>query len=116
MVEKLKGNIPDNILIELPVIIDKYNINTSMRLAHFLAQAAEESMDFHKTSEDLNYGETGLNSVFHSHFPNGLATNYARQPQKIANRVYADRYGNGNEDSGDGWKFRGRGAFELTFR
>ncbi len=107
---------PLSLLNQLPHIIEKYSINTEIRLAHFMAQASEESAGFTKLSENLNYSEDGLNKIFPSHFPEGLAKNYARQPEKIANRVYADRYGNGNEDSGDGWKFRGRGAFELTFR
>ncbi len=85
------------------------------RAAHFFAQTAHESGNFKAFSENLNYGAKGLRGVFGKYFPTrALARAYERQPQKIANRVYANRMGNGPEASGDGWKFRGRGALQLT--
>jgi putative chitinase len=85
------------------------------RAAHLFAQTAHESGNFKAFSENLNYGTAGLRGVFGKYFPtDAIAAAYARQPQKIANRVYANRMGNGNEASGDGWKYRGRGALQLT--
>ena len=85
------------------------------RAAHFFAQTAHESGGFKAFSENLNYGAKGLRGIFGKYFPtDALARQYERQPMKIANRVYANRMGNGDEASGDGWKFRGRGALQLT--
>lgn len=85
------------------------------RAAHFFAQCAHESGNWKATSENLNYGAKGLRGIFGKYFPtDALARQYERQPQKIANRVYANRMGNGPESSGDGWKFRGRGFLQLT--
>ena len=85
------------------------------RAAHFFAQTAHESGNFKTFSENLNYSAKGLRGVFRKYFPtDALANAYARQPMKIANRVYANRMGNGPESSGDGWKFRGRGFLQLT--
>lgn len=85
------------------------------RAAHFFAQTAHESGNFKAFSENLNYSAKGLRGIFRKYFPtDALANAYARQPMKIANRVYANRMGNGPEGSGDGWKFRGRGALQLT--
>ena len=85
------------------------------RAAHFFAQTAHESGGFKAFSENLNYGAKGLRSIFGKYFPtDAMAKAYERQPKKIANRVYANRMGNGDEASGDGWKFRGRGALQLT--
>jgi putative chitinase len=85
------------------------------RAAHFFAQTAHESGNFKAFSENLNYGAKGLRGIFGKYFPtDALARAYERQPQKIANRVYANRMGNGPESSGDGWKYRGRGALQLT--
>jgi putative chitinase len=86
-----------------------------VRAAHFFAQCAHESGNWKATSENLNYSAKGLRGIFRKYFPtDALANAYARQPQKIANRVYANRMGNGPESSGDGWKFRGRGFLQLT--
>lgn len=91
-----------------------YKLNKN-RAAHFFAQTAHESGGFKAFSENLNYGAKGLLGIFRKYFPTeGLARAYERQPQKIANRVYANRMGNGDEASGDGWKYRGRGALQLT--
>jgi putative chitinase len=85
-----------------------------IRAAHFFAQTSHETGGFKAFSENLNYSAQGLQSIFGKYFPGTLEESYARQPEKIANRVYADRMGNGNEASGDGWKYRGRGALQLT--
>ena len=87
---------------------------TPIRAAHFFAQTSHETGGFKAFSENLNYSAQGLQGIFGKYFPGTLEESYARNPEKIANRVYADRMGNGNEASGDGWKFRGRGALQLT--
>ena len=87
---------------------------TPNRAAHFFAQTAHESGNFKAFSENLSYSADGLLKIFGKYFNPGNVTSYARQPEKIANRVYANRMGNGNEASGDGWKYRGRGALQLT--
>jgi putative chitinase len=87
---------------------------TPVRAAHFFAQTSHETGGFKAFSENLNYSAQGLQGIFGKYFPGNLEESYARQPEKIANRVYASRMGNGNEVSGDGWKFRGRGALQLT--
>ena len=87
---------------------------TPERAAHFFAQTSHESGGFKVFSENLNYSAQGLQGIFGKYFPGNLEESYARKPEKIANRVYASRMGNGNETSGDGWKFRGRGALQLT--
>ena len=84
------------------------------RAVHFFAQVAHETGEFRAFSENLNYSAKGLQSIFGKYFPGNLEESYARKPEKIANRVYASRMGNGDENSGDGWKFRGRGALQLT--
>ena len=85
------------------------------RAAHFFAQTAHESGGFKAFSENLNYRWKGLRAIFGKYFPtDALAKAYERQPQKIANRVYANRMGNGDEASGEGWLFRGRGSLQLT--
>lgn len=91
-----------------------YHLNKN-RAAHFFAQTAHESGGFKAFSENLNYGAKGLRGIFKKYFPtDALAAAYERKPEKIANRVYANRMGNGDEASGDGWKYRGRGALQLT--
>ncbi len=87
---------------------------TPIRAAHFFAQTAHETGGFKAFSENLNYSSQGLQGIFGKYFPGNLEESYARQPEKIANRVYASRMGNGDEASGDGWKYRGRGALQLT--
>jgi putative chitinase len=115
--EKLKGHIPDAVIAQIPDTASKFNINTPLRLAHFLAQCGHESGGFKVTSENLNYSAKGLMGIFKKYFPTEqLAESYQRQPQKIANKVYASRMDNGNESSGDGFKFRGRGYIQLTGR
>jgi putative chitinase len=112
--DKLKGHIPDSVIAMLPETIEKFELNTSLRLAHFLAQAGHESGGFKAVNENLNYGAKGLLGTFKKYFTPDTAALYERKPEKIANLVYADRMGNGNKASGDGWKFRGRGYIQLT--
>ncbi len=115
--EKLRGHIPDAVIAQIPDTASKFNINTPLRLAHFLAQCGHESGGFKVTSENLNYSAKGLMGIFKKYFPTqSLAESYQRQPQKIANKVYASRMDNGSEASGDGYKFRGRGYIQLTGR
>lgn len=103
------------LLIALHSVLDKYEINTTNRIAGFLAQCGHESADFTVLKENLNYGAAGLRGTFGKYFADdATAKTYERQPEKIANRVYANRMGNGNEASGDGYKYRGRGAIQLT--
>lgn len=86
-----------------------------VRAAHFFAQTAHETGGFKAFSENLNYGAKGLRGIFGKYFPtDAIAAQYERKPERIANRVYGGRMGNGPEASGDGWKFRGRGALQLT--
>jgi len=114
---KLKGHVPDKVIEQIPGIQEKFGINTGLRLAHFLAQAGHESGGFRIVNENLNYSAKGLQGIFKKYFPSeAVALDYAKKPQKIANRVYSGRMGNGNEASGDGYKFRGRGYIQLTGR
>ena len=94
-------------------LLDNNGISTRLRLAHFFAQAYAESK-FDVVAENLNYSEQGLLRVFKKYFTPAQAKQYARKPQQIANRVYANRMGNGNEASGDGWRNRGRWFFQIT--
>jgi len=97
--------------------LDKLKGHIPLRLAHFLAQCGHESGGFRATQENLNYSAKGLNGIFKKYFPTeAAAASYARNPQKIANKVYANRMDNGSEASGDGYKFRGRGYIQLTGR
>ena len=88
---------------------------TNNQAAHFFGQCAHESGNFKIFSENLNYSAAGLQKIFKKYFPTlASTTGYARNPEKIANKVYANRMGNGPESSGDGWRFRGRGPIQLT--
>jgi len=114
-IEKLKGHVPDAVIAQLPDTISKFEINTPVKLAHFLAQAGHESAGFKAVNENLNYGAKGLLSIFKKYFPTeAKAKEYERKPEKIANLVYGGRMGNGPEASGEGYKFRGRGYIQLT--
>ena len=115
--DKLKGHVPQVVIDSIPEVASKFGINTPLRVAHFLAQCGHESGGFRVTQENLNYSAKGLNGIFRKYFPTeAAAAAYARQPQKIANKVYANRMANGSEASGDGYKFRGRGYIQLTGR
>ena len=89
---------------------------TPYRAAHFFGQTGHETAAFKLFSENLNYSANGLSKIFGKYFPGDLEKEYARKPEKIASRVYGNRMGNGDEESGDGWKFRGRGALQLTVK
>ena len=96
-------------------ILPEYDINTPSRAAAFIAQCAHESGKFTATTENLNYRASTLKKVFPKYFStDALANSYAGQPEKIANKVYANRMGNGPEESGDGWKYRGAGLIQIT--
>jgi putative chitinase len=125
--EQLGKIIPGNKDVEdwheaLIAIMPKYEINTKRRVAHFLSQCAHESNNFRSLQENLNYSEKALKAVFGRYFgdaPKANAAEYARNPEKIANRVYFDKYRKykmGNTNEGDGWLFRGRGLKQLTGR
>ena len=114
-INKLKGHIPDTVIAQLPDTIAKFELNTPLRLAHFLAQAGHESGGFKAVNENLNYGAKGLLGIFKKYFPTPeKAALYERKPEKIANLVYGGRMGNGPETSGEGYKYRGRGYIQLT--
>lgn len=114
-INKLKGHIPDAVIAQLPDTIAKFELNTPLRLSHFLAQAGHESGGFKAVNENLNYGAKGLLSIFKKYFPTEeKAKLYERKPEKIANLVYGSRMGNGAEASGEGFRFRGRGYIQLT--
>jgi putative chitinase len=110
----LKGHIPDSVIAQIPDTASKFSITTPLRLAHFLSQCGHESGGFKAVKENLNYSADGLKKIFGKYFPGNLNESYARQPEKIANRVYGSRMGNGPETSGDGSKFCGRGYIQLT--
>jgi putative chitinase len=113
--EKLKGHIPDAVIAQIPDTASKFQIDTPLRLAHFLAQCGHESGGFRATQENLNYSAKGLNGIFKKYFPTEAAAKpYERQPAKIASKVYGGRMGNGPESTGEGFKFRGRGYIQLT--
>ena len=110
----LKGHIPDSVIAQIPDTAAKFGITTPLRLAHLLGQCSHESGNFKVLKENLNYSADGLKKIFGKYFPGNLNESYARQPQKIANRVYSSRMGNGDESSGDGYRYAGRGAIQLT--
>ena len=112
--DKLKGHVPDSVIKQIPEVAEKFGVNTPLRLAHFLAQTGHESGGFKITTENLNYSAKGLANIFKKYFTPESAAEYQRKPEKIANIVYANRMGNGNQASGDGYKVRGRGFIQLT--
>jgi putative chitinase len=101
-----------DLLVEL---LPNYDINNTLRLSHFLAQVSHESGDFLKLKENMNYSAEGLSKTFPKRFPSAKsALHLHRQPEKIANAIYCNRMGNGAENSGDGWKYIGRGLIHIT--
>jgi putative chitinase len=118
--EQLKQLLPKNPYIDqwhkaLSQLLPDYEINTPQRIAAFVAQCAHESGGFVFLTENLNYKAESLTKLFGKYFPNlAVAKEYERKPEKIANRIYANRMGNGDEASGDGYKYRGRGLIQLT--
>jgi putative chitinase len=114
-ISKLKGHVPDAVISQLPEVMEKFQINTPVRIAHFLSQCGHESGNFKVVNENLNYGAKGLLGIFKKYFPTeAKALEYERKPEKIANLVYGGRMGNGAEASGEGFKYRGRGYIQLT--
>ena len=125
-INKLIGIIPNGVIAQIPQVIEKFSINTPLRLAHFLSQCAHESGEFTRTSENLNYSDINrIIQIFRSDVdldhdkvvePNEIenAKKYVKNPKAMANFVYANQNGNGNEASGDGYNFRGRGYIQLT--
>ena len=113
--DRLKGHIPDAVIAQIPDTAAKFAINTPLRLAHFLAQCGHESGGFRATQENLNYSAKGLTGTFKKYFPTeSAAVPYAKNPLKIASKVYGGRMGNGPEPTQEGYKFRGRGYIQLT--
>lgn len=111
---KLKGVVPGDVLVAFALTLDEYHLSTPLRAAHFLAQCAHESANFTKREENLNYDMTGLLRVFPKYFNPGNVEPYVRKPIEIASRVYANRMGNGPEESLEGWFYRGRGYLQIT--
>lgn len=109
-----KGYTLDDIVAYLNRYAEEFGITTPARWAHYLAQIAHESGEFRCTEENLNYSAEGLLRVFPKYFSRNNVSGYARNPKKIASRVYANRMGNGSEATGDGWKYRGRGLLQIT--
>ena len=112
----LTGHLPITVIAQIPETASKFGIKSNLRLAHFLAQCALESNRFKATVENLNYSAQRLLKVFPKYFKGVDPTPYANNSIKIGNRVYANRMGNGDEASGDGYRFRGRGYIQLTGR
>lgn len=104
------------LLPHVKTALKKWQINTPRRIALFLAQLGHESAQLSTMSEGLYYSAPGLLKTFDAYFDKTTAAQYARQPARIANRVYANRMGNGNEASGDGYRYRGSGYIQLTFK
>jgi len=115
--ENLQGQLPDSIYNQIAGVLEPFNIDGPLRLSHLLGQCQHECANWTHFTESLNYSGDALWSMFHKHFTDiNDAHSYARQPERIANRIYANRMGNGDEESGDGWNYRGRGALQLTGR
>ena len=117
--EKIYGASSTNFALYIPFLeatFTEFEINTKLRKAAFLSQVGVESALFSRTVENLNYSVEGLLKTWPSHFNKYNVSNYARQPEKIANHAYAERGGNGDEASGDGWAFTGRGLIQITGR
>jgi len=112
--KKLITTLPKQVIDELPSVIDTFKITLPQVLAHFLAQCAHESGNFRYTRENLNYSVDALLKTFPKYFSKDTAQTVERKPELIANMVYSNRMGNGDKQSGDGWKYRGRGYIQLT--
>lgn len=111
---KLKGHVPNFVIEQIPNTVTKFNVTNTLRLSHFLAQCGHESGGFKITKENLHYSANRLKIIFPKYFPGTLNESYSKNPEKIASRVYANRMGNGDELSKDGYKFRGAGYLQLT--
>jgi putative chitinase len=113
-IDKLKGHIPDSVIAQIPETALKFGITNNLRLAHFLSQCSHESGGFKVVKENLNYSADGLKKIFPKYFPGNLSESYAKNPEKIASKVYASRMGNGDESTKEGYKFSGKGYIQLT--
>jgi putative chitinase len=123
-INKLKGHVPESIIKQIPTAMDKFGINNVLRLSHFLSQCSHESGGFKSVRENLNYSAQGLANTWPTRYsvnpkvkplvPNELAKQIEKKPEVIANKTYANRMGNGSEESGDGFKYIGRGYIQLT--
>lgn len=113
---RLSAIVPAPIATEIPSVLATFGIDTPQRMAHFMSQCAHESIGFTKFVENLSYSAPALMRVFPKYFTAAQAVEYAHQPEAIGSRVYANRMGNGNEASGEGYRYRGRGAIQLTGR
>jgi len=111
---KTNKTILESYIIHINNTFDIYKINTILRQSAFIGQVGHESAELTTIRENLNYSAKALQTVFKKYFPGDLAYEYERKPEKIANRVYANRMGNGDENSGDGWRYRGRGLIQIT--
>ena len=111
---KLTKHLPEHVYVQILDVVIKYKINTPLRLAHFLSQCHHESAGFNVVEENLNYSAEGLRRTFKRYFTHEQADEYAHDEVRIASRVYANRMGNGDEASQDGWLYRGRGYIQLT--
>jgi len=123
-INKLKGHVPESIIKQIPIAMEKFGINNVLRLSHFISQCSHESGGFKSVRENLNYSAQGLANTWPARYsvnpkakplvPNELAKQIERKPEVIANKTYANRMGNGSEESGDGFKYIGRGYIQLT--
>jgi putative chitinase len=111
---KLKLEKAEEYLPFLNSAMEEFYINTELRVSAFLSQLAHESSELSRLVENLNYSAKGLLLTFSKYFNINQVDSYAHEPEKIANKVYADRMGNGNQASGEGWKYRGHGPIQLT--
>lgn len=111
----LQGHIPDLIYNQLEPLRVQFGIDGPLRMSHLIGQCQHESANFTHFVENLSYSGAALWSLFHTHFSSAdEANSFAHQPERIANRIYSNRMGNGDEQSGDGWLYRGRGALQTT--
>ena len=127
-IETLRKSLAAKVYDQLPLVIERFNITSNLELAHFLAQVHHESGGFKSTVESLNYTKVDrILDIFKRHFDNdknkviskaefNIACSFISNPEGLANHVYCNRLGNGDEASGDGWLFRGRGYIQLTGR
>lgn len=113
---KLSGKLDKKVLDQLNETVLKFQMTDPLEVSHFLAQTAHESAGFTHTVENMNYSAVRLLQVFPKYFDGSNAEEYAGNPAAVASRVYADRMGNGPEETLDGWTYRGRGYIQLTGR
>ena len=114
--QKYLGTTVDGVIGKktIELVADKFNLANNAQAAHFMAQCHHESMGFTRTVENLNYRAEALAKIYPKYIKPYEARFYAQQPEKIANKIYANRMGNGDESTGDGWRYRGRGYIQIT--